>query len=237
VGIRILHTNDMHGTLTQQRFVLLNRLRAAADLYFDSGDAIKTGNLGIPLKPETVWPLLDHLNCTASLLGNRETHVLESAFKAKLAGANHPVLCGNLRKKDGSRPLPRSLVTEVGGIKVGVIGVMVPMVTERMATKAASAYLWDPPVATACELAEEIRPEVDLLICLTHIGHRQDLDLAAKCPMLDLILGGHSHTVLDAPVMVGQVAVCQGGSHNRFAGLYEWNPDTGVTGGLVPLDG
>ncbi len=223
----------MHGTLTPQRFQWLQSLRSGADLYFDTGDAIKTGNLGIPLRPEAVWPLLDQLKCTASVLGNRETHVLESAFKAKLNGSKHPILCGNLRGKDNSRPLPRTLIVESRGLKVGVIAVMVPMVTERMATKAASAYLWDPPIPIACELSKVLRPEVDLLICLSHIGHRQDLELAEKCPELDVILGGHSHTVLQSPVKVGNVSICQGGSHNRFAGIYDWSPGKGIVGTLM----
>lgn len=236
LDIRILHTNDMHGTLDERRFRWLEGLRASVDLYFDSGDVIKTGNLGIPVRPEGVWPLLHRLNCTASVLGNRETHVLESAFHAKLAGAAHPVLCGNLRKKDGSRPLPRSLETLVKGVRVGVISVMVPMVTERMATKAASAYLWDPPIPTAQELAEEVRPNVDLLICLSHIGHRQDRELAEKCPSIDVIFGGHSHTVLSEPEVIGRTTLCQGGSHNRFAGVYSWSKSGGLTGGLVSPD-
>ena len=235
VMLKILHTNDMHGTLSGDRLTKLQSLRSAADVYFDSGDAIKTGNLGIPLRPEAVWPLLDELNCTASLLGNRETHVLESAFHSKLAGAKHPILCGNLRRKDGSRPLPRTLNLEVRGVKVGVVSVMVPMVTERMATKAASAYLWDQPISTAVDLVKEVRPNVDLLICLTHIGHRQDLELAEKCQDIDILLGGHSHTVLETPQKVGRVAVCQGGSHSRYAGVYEWTVGGGLTGGLVSL--
>ena len=225
----------MHGTLTGTRVSWLQSLRKDADLYFDSGDAIKTGNLGIPLKQEAVWPLLDQLQCTASLLGNRETHVLESAFNAKLAGSKHPILCANLRRKDGSRPLPRTLTFEVRGMRVGLIGVMVPMVTERMATKVASAYLWDPPIATAIELVGELRPTVDLLICITHMGYRLDRELAEKCQSIDMILGGHSHTVLESAELVGRVAVCQGGSHNRYAGVYEWDQSTGISGGLVPF--
>lgn len=225
----------MHGTLTEQRFERLATLRPEADLYFDSGDAIKTGNLGIPIRQEPVWAMLDRLKCTAGLLGNRETHVLESAFKAKIAGAKHPILCGNLRAKDGSRPLKGSLTLKAGACRVGVIGVMVPMVTERMATKAASAYLWDPPIPAACALAAKLRAEVNLLIALTHIGHKQDLELAERCPDIDVILGGHSHTVLEAPLKVGRVYVCQGGSHSRFAGLYEWTPEDGLTGLLRSL--
>jgi len=235
MSIRILHTNDMHGTLTPERAETLAKLRSEADIYFDSGDAIKAGNLAVPLRPEAVWPLLAELRCTASVLGNRETHVIESAFRAKIAGAAHPLLCGNLRRKDGTRPLPGSLIVEAAGYRVGIVAVMVPMVTERMATKAASAYLWDPPIPMAISLAEALRPEVDLLIALTHIGHRQDMELASKTSLFDVILGGHSHTVLMTPETVGKTAVCQGGSHSRFAGQYEWSPDSGLTGELLSL--
>lgn len=231
--ISILHTNDMHGTLTPERAERLREMREGTDLYFDSGDAIKTGNLGVPLRPEAVWPLLKELRCTASVLGNRETHVLESAFKAKLAGAGHPILCANLRRKDGTHPLPRCLELTVRDVRVGVFGVMVPMVTERMKTKAASAYLWDPPIPTAAELVRDLRPRVDLLIALTHIGHRQDLELAERVPGIDVILGGHSHTVLETPTRIGDAYVCQGGSHNRFIGLYRWENGR-LEGGLTP---
>lgn len=225
----------MHGTLNAEKFERIWALRNDSDLYFDSGDAIKTGNLGVPFRQEPVWEDFAKLRCDASVLGNRETHVIESAFKAKLAGASHPVLCGNLRRKDGSHPLPRTLTLEMRGYRVGLIAVMVPMVTERMKTKGASAYLWDAPIPTAAELAESLRPKVDLLIALTHIGHKQDLELAEKVPLFDAILGGHSHTVVETPVRIGRTAVCQGGSHCRFAGRYEWSPETGWTGGLSPL--
>lgn len=233
--LRILHTNDLHGTLTPERAERLRPLREAADLYLDSGDCIKTGNLGVPLRPEPVWPLLADLGCAASCLGNRETHPIEAAFHAKLAGAAHPVLCANLRRKDGTRPLPGTLELEVQGVRVGIVAVMVPMVTERMATKAASAYLWDPPLPVAQVEAERLRPRVDLLLALTHIGDRQDLQLAQQCPLFDAILGGHSHTVRETPLMIGSTAVCQGGSHGRYAGVYEWSREAGFQGGLTPL--
>jgi 2',3'-cyclic-nucleotide 2'-phosphodiesterase (5'-nucleotidase family) len=100
---------------------------------------------------------------------------------------------------------------------------MVPMVTAKMASQAASAYLWDPPIATATREAASLRDQVDCLIALTHIGLRQDKELAAQTPHFDLILGAHSHDVLLEPVMVGKTAICQTGSHGRFAGRYDWD--------------
>lgn len=233
--ITILHTNDAHGTLKGARAERLRELRPRADLYFDTGDAIRTGNLGIPLREEPVWRLLDELRCDASVLGNRETHVLESAFRAKISGATHPILVANLRQKDGTRPLPASRIFERAGLKVGVFGVMVPMVTERMKTRAASAYLWDPPIDAAARVVAELRPRVDLVVALTHIGYREDLKLAERVAGIDVILGGHSHTVLASPQRVGTTWICQGGSHSHFAGLYTWENGE-LTGGLRELE-
>ncbi|MCO5296697.1 MAG: hypothetical protein M9921_07560 [Fimbriimonadaceae bacterium] len=208
-------------------------------LLLDSGDCIKAGNLAIPVREDPAWGRLHAAGCSAGVLGNRETHPLASAFEAKLRGARHPLLCANLRAKGAGEPppLPGSLVLQHKGVRVGILGVMVPMVTERMASKAASHYLWDPPLPRAAAIARALRPDVDVLIALTHIGHRQDLELAAACPEIDVILGGHSHTVLEQPVLVGKTAVCQGGSHARFVGVYSWESGRGgVEGRLVPLD-
>lgn len=224
--LRILHTNDFHGGLTEAKASRLTALREESDVYFDCGDAIKAGNLAIPLRPDPVWAALDKLRCTASVLGNRETHVSAAAFARKIEGAQHPILCANLRLKSGERPLPSSLILEAAGLRVGIVGVMVPMVTERMATRAASAYLWDPPIPTARALAQNLRPQVDCLIALTHVGLSRDRELAATCPEFDLILGGHSHDV--ATEAVGRVFIGQAGSHGRFAGRYDWTPDKGV---------
>lgn len=232
MAVTILHTNDLHGQLTRANWAPLSVARNRCDLYFDTGDCIKTGNLGVPLTQEPVWELLAELRCDASVIGNRETHVMERAFKAKLAGASHPVLCANLVDKTGGRPLPSSITLERAGIKIGVLGVSVAMVTPRMVTQAASAYLWEPPIERAGDLAQELRPQVDLLIALTHIGNRADLALAEQCPEIDVILGGHSHTVLQSPVQVGSTWVAQGGSHARFFGEYSWDGQA-LTGGLV----
>lgn len=214
----------------------MEELRSKADLYFDTGDCVKAGNLAIPLRPEPVWPTLQALRCTASVIGNRESQVLEAAFWKKLEGAQHPVLCANMRRKDGTRPLNGTLEVECGGLRVGIFGVMVPMVTERMATRAASAFLWDPPISTAANLVAQMRDRCELLIALTHIGVREDRRLAESCPGIDLILGGHSHTILESPEQVGRTWICQGGSHGRFAGNYRWTVGQGLTeASLVPL--
>lgn len=203
-------------------------LKSPEHVYFDCGDCIKTGNLGVPLRREEAWELLAAAGCDAGTLGNRETHVLESAFRAKLDGAQHPLLVANVRRKDGKPFLPGSTVIERAGLRIGVLGVMVPMVTERMKTKAASAFLWDPPIPAAQTAARELRSEVDLVIALTHIGYSLDRELAQQVPEVDLVLGGHSHTLIEWPERIGNVWVAQTGSHGRFVGEYVWEIGRGI---------
>ncbi len=145
---------------------------------------------------------------------------------AKLKGARHPLLAANLAPKSGASPVEDHLLIQKNGLKIGVFGVMVPMVTAKMATQAASAYLWTDPIESARKQVEVLRRQVDVLIALTHIGHRRDQLLAEKCPGIDIILGGHSHTVLEQPECVERTWIAQAGSHGRFWGEYEWDGET-----------
>lgn len=228
-SITLVHTNDLHGRLTREKLPFLLSLRDSADLYFDSGDCVKSGNLALPMKPDPAWALLHEARCDASCPGNRESHPLASGMKAKFAGAMHPVLCANWKDKNGAQVFEPSHVWTVKGVRVAAFGVMVPIVTDRMTTRAASNYLWDQPVPCAVEVAGALRKKADVVVALTHIGIAQDRKLAEATSDIDVIFGGHSHTVIEAPEVVNGVAICQGGSHAQFVGRYVIEPGKGVT--------
>ena len=228
-SLTFLHTNDTHGHLTEETLPQLLETRKSVELYFDSGDCIKAGNLGVPLKQELVWGHLKQADCTASVPGNRESHVLASAFEAKMKGASHLILCANMHQQGADDPVPGSKIIERCDLKLGLLGVMVPMVTTRMKTQAASQYLWDQPIPVAVEVAAKLRQECDFVIALTHIGLTQDIALAESTDDIDLILGGHSHDVLEEPTVIGSTAICQTGSHARFYGLGEFEQGKGLT--------
>ncbi|HMS53829.1 MAG TPA: metallophosphoesterase [Fimbriimonadaceae bacterium] len=232
--LRILHTNDFHGTLSDSITDRIADLKDESTLFFDTGDCIRSGNLAIPLRPEPAWPLLFRAGCDASVPGNRESHVLRGAMEAKFAGCKHPVLCANWFDKRGRLIFDPWKTFEFSGIKVGVFGVMVPIVTAKMATAPASQFLWEQPLPIACQIAEELRPRVDVVIALTHIGVAKDRELAQRQPGIDVILGGHSHTILDKPELVAKTWIAQGGSHGKFLGNYQWD-DSILSGELLPL--
>jgi 5'-nucleotidase len=226
--ITLLHTNDIHGKLTPEKAAFLSTLRSKADLYFDTGDCVRAGNLAIPVKPDPAWELLAACGCDASVPGNRESHPLTKGMRAKFTGVRHEVVCANWADKRSKLVFNPSKVWRVGKIRVAAFGVMVPIVTKGMATQAASQYLWDPPIPVAVETARELRNSSDIIIALTHIGLTQDKKLAEATEDIDIILGGHSHSVLQRPEVVNGTPICQGGSHARFIGRYVWELGKGL---------
>ena len=59
------------------------------------------------------------------------------------------------------------------------------------------------------------------MVCLSHSGFSADCVLAEQVPEINLILGGHSHTILKEPQLVRSTIILQTGSHGRFVG--NWN--------------
>ena len=232
--MKILHTNDFHGKLNDIKFERLAALRQAADFYFDCGDAVKAGNIGFPIGEDPVWSRLAALDCTAGVTGNREFHITEQGFRAKIAGCRHPLLVANLLYKEplgehlqdylpntfsleSDRPLASGML--IGD--VGIFGVMVPMVTETMSARHISAFVNLSPQEVAAECVERLRGSAKTIVCISHIGLRNDVELAGRVPGIDLIIGGHSHDVVDPPAKIGDTWIAQAGSHGRFAGVLE----------------
>jgi len=241
----ILHTNDLHNRLREERAARLRQIveehRAkGACILLDAGDAVGSGNVTFNPAGEPILDLMSDLGYTAMTVGNREFHFTEMGFVAKLSRARFPVLCANVRARGDARlPVQPYLVLDTPAARIGIIGLTVPMITERMLSQHVSAYVFDDPVTRGCELAEELRPQVDLLIALTHIGLQRDVQLAQRSGAIDLIVGGHSHSVLEQPLREGRTVVAHAGAHARWTGRLEitLGEHVEIGGGLLPLDG
>ena len=236
--LHVFHTNDFHNALTEAGAA---RLRAAVDalgpdthyLLLDAGDAIKAGNVGVNPFGEPILELMSRTGYHAMTMGNREFHVWRGALETKINRATFPVLCANIRKR-GEPPLgarwddpaapplpvePWRVFDVAPALRVAVVGLTVPMVTERMkAAAAVSAFVFDDPVKTAAALVPRLREQANVVIALTHIGLREDERLALSVPGVDLIVGGHSHVTLPAPKWVDSAPLVQTGVYGRHFG-------------------
>jgi 2',3'-cyclic-nucleotide 2'-phosphodiesterase (5'-nucleotidase family) len=239
--ITIFHTSDMHNKLTASYAEKLRALKDAdpGSLMLDSGDAIWSGNVYWRLGGE---PALDQMNSVpydALCMGNREFHFLGIGVVSKIARAHFPVLSANIRATKGSReaPVPAHVIFERDGVRIAVLGLTVPCITERMLVKNVSDYYLVDPISAARELIPRLRDEADIVVALTHIGVKMDRELAAEVPGIDLILGGHTHVITRE--QVGETSIIHHGFYVHYVGRVDVDYESGrvvdVKDELIPL--
>jgi 2',3'-cyclic-nucleotide 2'-phosphodiesterase (5'-nucleotidase family) len=180
-----------------------------------------------------------HIGYDAITVGNRETHPMLSVVRGKLAGAPCPILSANQIAKNGNPALPFSshICVERAGLKIGVIGVTIPMVTRRSKMSIAWDTVFESPIETVKGIAETLRPQVDVIIALTHIGIAADRLLAEAVPDINIIVSGHSHRLHTEPEVVNGIPILQAGSFGRFAGIATLDGATLTDYSMIALDG
>ena len=220
--LNILHTSDLHGRLQTapgERLAALRRDLGASGLLLDCGDAISSGNITFRPGGEPELTRMSDLGYDAMCVGNREFHFSRTGFSVKVRLARFPVLCANVRARGAFQPpVAGSLALERGGYRVGLIGLTVPMVTEQMRVRHLSSWVFDSPFERAAALVTEVRAGCDLLIVMTHLGVRRDMRLAETVPGIDLLLGGHSHTLMDRGGRVNGTLVLHSGAYGENVG-------------------
>ena len=242
-GITIFHTSDMHNKLSAESAERLRKLKKGnpGSFMFDPGDAIWAGNAFWRPGGEPVFDLTNSVPYDAMCIGNREYHIFSAGMHSKTGRADFPVLSANLRTVRRGRKLPAVpyVAYERDGIRIAVMGLSVPCVTEKMLIKKMSDYYFVQPLAEAQELAPKLKAEHDLVIALTHIGIQKDRDIAEKVRGIDLILGGHTHVITVEPELVGDTYIIHHGFYAHYVGRVDVTVGSDgkirVTNELIPL--
>lgn len=85
-------------------------------------------------------------------------------------------------------------------------------------------------IETAKKAVADLQQQgVDIIIAITHAGEDEDIDLARAVPGIDIIVGGHAHTLLEEPIIEGDTIIVQSGELLKHLGNLElaYNPTTG----------
>ncbi len=227
VTISILHTNDLHThiepfTGTNKRYSNkggLARISAMAQkfkaenpdtLLFDAGDMFQGTPYFNYYKGELMLKLMSAAGYDAGTIGNHEFDNGLQGILNPLPNAKFPIINSNYDFSDTilAGKFPRWKTFKRSGIKIGVYGVGVEL-HGLVADKNYGNTIYNDPVTVAREMELFLRNDknCDLVICLSHLGlycKRNpvcDLVLAEETETTDLIIGGHSHTWLEKPLI------------------------------------
>lgn len=134
-----------------------------------------------------------------AVLGNHEFDIKTPELLLRMKESKFQWLGANVFDKKTNKifaDLPPFVIREMNGVKVGIIGFLLPE------TKQTSSMEENQEVLDYCKTAKKYVPMMrkqgaKTIIALTHLFMRQDKELA-KCADFDLILGGHEHTLLQS---------------------------------------
>jgi len=196
-------------------------LRLMKDMGYD---AITLGNHEFDLKPRGLAQILQ----SAAAKGGMPTIVFSNAIFSKESDRDDTL--EEVFNKGLVKPY---IVLEKDGMKIGIFGLMGKDAAEK--APFASPIKFGNPVETAKEMVKVLREKekVDMVICLSHSGlsknksRSEDEILARKVQGIDVIVGGHSHTRLEQPLVVNSTLILQASAYGKCVGVLDLLWDQG----------
>lgn len=259
--LRVLHTNDTHAHLDNvaKRVTAIKENRTDNAIVLDAGDVFSGTLYFTKFSGQADLEFMNMIGYDAMVPGNHEFDKGPAALESFIKTAGFPIVSANidyganaglnaLYKNEiggstGADPVADgkiypAVVLDVKGQKVGVFG----LTTEETVglsspgnTIQFNNYL-DSAKATVKSLQDQ---GINKIIALTHLGYDFDITLAEQVPGIDIIVGGHSHTKLTAPVVKHAEAeptiIVQTGEYGDFLGQIDASFD--AAGVLKTWDG
>ena len=231
----ILHSNDMHGDFLAEvnegkkgglvgGLALLsgyiNKVRAEEKnvLYVIAGDMVQGSMIDSEYKGISTMEIMNYLAPDVVSLGNHEfdyglPHLL---FLEKMA--NFPIVNANLYiKKYNKRLMNPYKIINKDGFEIMFTGIITEKVmdalkSDKLVGSFVSLEEASAEVGKICNAYKN--DDIDLTILLTHIGYESDIELAKMLKPewgVDMIIGGHSHTILEQPTKINNILIAQAG--------------------------
>ena len=230
----ILHTNDTHscimplnpnladtalagrgGFLRRMALIEDERAKTPGLLLIDSGDFSQGSPYYNFYKGEVEVELMNRMGYDVATIGNHEFDFGLENMARLFRNARFAVVCANY---DFSGTPCEGIVKPYtvivrNGVRIGVFGLSPRLEGLITATNYGSTKYLDPiPVAKRMVSILRGKEKCDIVICLSHLGWKiGDPTASDECVIkettgIDLMLGGHSHTMLATPQYVEDAA-------------------------------
>lgn len=216
----IAHFNDLQARYDEKvagknRYGLIaGYLRAMkeeepASLVLDAGDDYEKGALAeLRSMGESTRRMVQALPIDVRTIGNHDFAYGERAVVRDVTLSRHPVLAANVTYEKNPKLFSPYARFDVGCVKVGVVGLVTGSYGADDRPSDApfdGVFVQDDAYEkTLARLVAEHRGEVDVMIALTHLGIGVDMQLAARVPGVDIVIGGHSEDLVKQPGWVGR---------------------------------
>jgi 5'-nucleotidase len=228
------NATDCYGGAARLATALLRERQAAEAagrtvLLVDAGDQFQGSLFYTAWHGEVELTVMHVLGTEAMAVGNHEFDNGPATLAHFVRGAKFPVLSANIDASadpDLAGLLRPHAIIQKGPIRIGLAGATT-LETRTGSSPGPTIRFTDPNAALAAATAELRAAGANLVVALSHLGIAEDTALAGTIPGLDIIVGGHSHTLLSdsepgaagpAHAAIRGTVVVQAACYGRYIG-------------------
>lgn len=226
--VTILHTNDMHSHFENwpkiKRYLVSQKksLEQAGSevLTFDIGDAMdRVHPLSEATDGKANVEMLNEIHYDGVTIGNNEgLGNTKSQLEALYEHKNFDVILGNLMDIDsGTLPsfaIKSKIIITDKGTRIAVLGLTAPFIL----TYPLEGWLPFDVFEVIPELLKELEGKYDVLVLLSHLGLNTDEKIAEHFPEFDVIIGSHTHHLLEHGKRVNHSLLAAAGKYGQYIG-------------------
>lgn len=209
----IMHTNDIHGAISKYAYIASVKQnlqkRGAEVILADAGDFSQGTPYVSTSKGLNAVTMMNAAGYDIVTLGNHEFDFGYYKLVSNLSTAKFKVVCADILDASGNPVFnPNYMYTTKSGVKIGFFGMETPETLTKVNPGLIQGLTFlkkDDLAKCAQAQADTLKAQgADIVICLSHLGvddesapdgHRS-IDVYAKTKGIDLMLDGHSHTVM-----------------------------------------
>ncbi|MGR3363286.1 MAG: metallophosphoesterase, partial [Maritimibacter harenae] len=200
--------------------------RAETWLLVDGGDQFQGTLFYTYYKGALAAEMMNKMGYDAMTVGNHEFDDGPEVLRGFMDTVDFPVLMSNADVSGEpllADALTKSTVIEKGGEKIGLIG-LTPQDTDELSSPGPNVIFTDPSDAVQGEVDKLTDMGVNKIIVLSHSGYQVDQTVAQNTDGVDVIVGGHSNTLLGDmdgaagpyPTVVNNVQIVQAYAYGKF---------------------
>ena len=188
-------------------------------LLVDGGDTFSDDLLGNLTRGEAVIRLMNSLEYQLMALGNHDYDYGSERTRELDQIANFPMRAANVVDVKTGQPFlgDPTIVFQAAGIRIGILTLTYHNTGYTGSSKNYEGLEFKDGIEVVRQYLPDLRRRSDIVVVLSHLGSAMDRVLAREAPLMDIIIGAHSHDRISSE-RIGEITLVQAVSDNTVLG-------------------
>ncbi len=237
VEIILVHTNDVHGRVNDDSWSgtmgmatvknIIDEIETQFDntMLISAGDIFHGTTFATLEEGESVLNVMNFVGYDLLTPGNHDfDYGLDRLLELEEL-ADFPLISANIQyKADNTDVFNPYIIQEFDGVKVGFFGITSPETAYKTHPDNVTDVNFLDPIAQSQAMVDELEGLVDVIVLVAHVGLDASTlitteDIALAVDGIDVIIDGHSHTVLPHGMMVNDTLIVSTGEYMKNLGV------------------